>query len=119
MFNGVELSVTTEKKTRMTQQKKILNVATQATQEPFRSQQALMQCIDANCRPGICATIQSIALGNSIVEENQYKSLKKTVDCLKESSNLSLSFIRLDMRSARAVLLLPDVSFANAFGMKS
>lgn len=118
LIHGVELSLTSEKKIRVTQQKKILDLKTPTTQESFRRRRALAQYIGVNCRPDICITVRLIAPGNSNVEEKQYKSLKKVVDHLKGTSDLGLNFIILDVSSAR-VFVCSDKSFTNAPGMEN
>lgn len=57
LFNRIRLSVTSKKKIRITQQKKILGLNTPTTQEKARSQRALAQYIFLNTRPDICASV--------------------------------------------------------------
>lgn len=74
----------------MTEQKKILKLVTPTTKEAFRSQRALTQYIAMNCRPDICATLQLIAPGNARIENRQFKSLKKSITNMKDTSGVGL-----------------------------
>lgn len=88
------------------------------TLKAFRSQRTVAQCIVVSRRPFIYTTVQLLAPGNGKAESKQPKSSNKLMDHIKETSDIDLKFIMLDVDSAR-VVALTDASFANAPGMKS
>lgn len=101
----------------MTMQKKIIGHEILMTREAFRGQSVLAQYISVNCRPDGGTTVQLIASENANVGNTQFKSLKKTMDRPKKTSDVGFRFINLDIDSAK-VVVLSDASFANAPGSK-
>lgn len=57
----------------MTQQKKILKLVAQTTEESFRIQHALARHIEVDYGLDICATVQHIALVKTKIENPQFK----------------------------------------------
>ena len=84
----------------------------------FVSHRALAQYIGVNVRPDICTPIQLLAPESIPPSIKEMKTLKKVTKFLKGTAGQGLDYVKLDMKTARLVLLT-DASFANARGLKS
>lgn len=67
-IHGVMLSLRSDRRINVTQQKKILELLTPTTEESFSSQYVLIQYIGVNCRSDIYATIQWLAPTNKRID---------------------------------------------------
>ena len=116
-FNGIMINKL-QNGYRMSQTDKVDRLTIATTQKAFSSQRAAAQYIGVNTRPDICAAVQLIAPGNAPTTPAEFKSLSKSIKFLQETKDQGLTYVNLDLRSAR-IVLLTDASFANAAGMKS
>lgn len=77
-----------------------------------------MQYICVNCSSDICAVVQLIVLGSEKTTNQQFVSLKRSIEHLKRGSAQELIFVKLGMSSMR-VVVISEACFANAPGLKS
>lgn len=103
---------------RLTQTEKISKLNFDNTAASFVSNRALAQYIGVNVRPDVCAPVQLIAPGLEPPTKEEMKLLRKIIDFLKDTSGQGLDYVKVDMDTAR-IVLLTDASFANARDLKS
>lgn len=97
-FNGFSTSLQSDKIIRITQKKKITKLNIPRTEEGFKSQRGLAQYIGVKCRPNVCAAVQLIAPGREAIDEAQLTSLREAIRHLKNTSEVGLDFVRLDVK---------------------
>lgn len=76
------------------------------------------QYIRINCRPDVCANVQLIAPGSEPNTDAGYNPIMETVKQLKDKKQEGFNFVKIDLETAR-IVLLTETSFANEREMKS
>ena len=117
-FNGINICRTIEGQYKINQTDKIDRLESSTTQKGFASMRALAQYVGVNVRPDVCAPIQLIAPGSEPTTKEQFTSLRKAVEFLKETKEIGLTYVKLNMEEIK-IVVLTDASFANAEGLKS
>lgn len=84
----------------------------------FIGPRSLTPNIGFNCRPKVCATVQSIAPQNENITKVQNKSSELMIELLEKTPTQRLDSEKLDLSSMRFVIL-SDATFANALDLKS
>lgn len=117
-FNGIMIAKEKDGTIKVTQQEKITKLQHPATQKDFTSQRALAQYIGVCTRPDVCANIQLIAPGAQKTTEDEFRTLKKTMDHLSATKERGLTYKRIDMSTMR-LIVISDASFANTRNLRS
>lgn len=117
-FNGLQLRMDTDRRGFISQPDKISNLKAASNQAEFASIRALAQYIGVNSRPDLCAPVQLIAPGGEPASKGEYKMLDKAVNFAKETIMQGLTFVHIDLNTAR-IVLMTDASFANAKGFRT
>lgn len=73
----------------------------------------MVQYVGVNCRPEVRAPVQLVAPGRDPTTKDEYKSLKRVINHLREMVDTVLNFANLDLYTCRLVLFTEE-SFANA-----
>lgn len=117
-FNGINIKRKNDGTIITTQEDKIEAMTDPIDEKSFISVRASAQYIGVNTRPDACANVQLLAPGTEEITKTEFKTLKRTLDHLRETKEDGLTFCPLDMETMRMVLI-SDASFANARGGKS
>lgn len=118
IFNGISIISNKNGEVLINQSDKIDKFDIPHDEKNFACQRSMAQYIGVNFRPDICAPVQLIAPGSQMTTTTEYATLSKVIKHLKGSKHECLRYTKVDMGTARMVVLT-DASFGNSKGMKS
>lgn len=78
----------------------------------------MAQYIGVNSRFDVSAGVKLIEPGSESTTIEEFKSIKKSISHLKDTSEIVLNFVPLDMNTVK-ILVITDAYFSNARNMRS
>lgn len=118
VFNGCQIKLNADGSYELHNSDKLERLEKVKTAEEFISARAAIQYIGVSTRPDLCAPAQLLATTVDKVNDQDIKDLNKLIKFCKETKDIGLKFVPIDMDSAR-LLLFTDASFANTKDLKS